>query len=102
MECPMFAGRGPRRQAMRKEHPLVSWLSAWGLLALGSLGGLGCVRDEPTLPLNSSTPDGAAMVKEADLPKRAPQPATLVAFGAVREQFANEAARTPAEKEMAL
>jgi tetratricopeptide (TPR) repeat protein len=77
-------------------------LGAWGLLALGSLGGLGCVRDEPTLPVNPTLPAGAEAVNEADLPKRAPKPKTLVAFATVREQFAAEGARMPAQKEMAL
>jgi tetratricopeptide (TPR) repeat protein len=50
----------------------------------------------------ATPPPDAEVKKEQDLPKRPPQPATLVAFGDVYQRGALETGRTPAQKEQML
>lgn len=72
------------------------------VLAFGLwLGGLGCTHLE-TVKETNQLPPGAELRKEADKPKRPPQPATLVAYGALYERTANEPNAAPAIREQML
>jgi tetratricopeptide (TPR) repeat protein len=71
---------------------------AFGLL----LGGMGCTHLETVKESNVAPPDGVEVRKEADKPKRQPQPATLVSFGNLYEKTARDENTPPDKRDQLL
>src|SRR5437763_8981115 len=70
------------------------WVLGLGLL----LGGFGCAHQTTSLPPGAA-PALAEVSKEKPLPKREPQPSTLVSYGNLYERTSAEPKYSPAERD---